>query len=364
MRQNVSLAELTTFQIGGPARYFVAARSEPELLDAVRWARRSAQPLLVLGGGSNLLVHDGGFSGLVLQIAITGPIEESDVDGAAELVVPAGTPWETLVDRVGERDLSGIECLAGIPGLTGGTPVQNVGAYGQEVADTIQSVRALDLRTDQAVDLPRDDCGFAYRRSIFNGSERGRYIITAVTFRFDRSARPKLNYADLRNRFGTTAPRPDEVSRAIREIRRAKGMLLVEGDPDCRSAGSFFKNPVVEPEAFDRIARMPGLNEGEVPHWPQADGRVKLAAAWLLEQAGFPKGFAMGRAGISSRHNLALVNRGGARCEEVLVLRDRIRGDVARRFAVFLEQEPVEVGLRDGAASSESVPGLSPAEML
>lgn len=345
IREAVSLAPLTTFRIGGPARFFAEARSEAQLLDAVRFASERGLRMFVLGGGSNLLVGDAGFDGLVIHAALEAPTQMVEKGNAVEYTVAAGVDWNSFVQKVCERGISGVECLAGIPGSVGGTPVQNVGAYGQEVSSTIVQVRALDLKTGEFVTLTRDECGFSYRRSIFNTTHRGRYVVTAVTFRFDRTARPNLSYADLQRRFGVgAAPSPLEVYHAVREIRHEKGMLLVEGEVDCRSAGSFFKNPVVPEAVLAGIASTLGVPVEKVPHWPAGSGQVKLAAAWLLEQVGFPKGFQMGNAGISSRHTLALINRGGATAAEVEALRDAIRAEVRRRFAVELEQEPVVVG--------------------
>ncbi len=232
------------------------------------------------------------------------------------------------------------------PVSVGGTPVQNVGAYGQEVAETIQTVHALDLQTLNFVTLSHDECHFAYRSSIFNTTHRNRYIVTAVDFQFNRDAKPNLSYADLTKHFAgaTAAPRPLDVYHAVREIRHRKGMLLVEGEQDCRSAGSFFKNPVVPAATLGRIAAELSLDPAAVPHWPAADGLVKLPAAWLLEQAGFHKGFAMGEAGISSRHPLALINRGHATAADILTLRDAILLEVKSRFGIQLEQEPVQLG--------------------
>lgn len=346
LRENVPIAPLTTLRLGGPARFLAAVRTEAELVQAVGFARSRALPLFILGGGSNLLVRDAGFPGLLIQIAIDGPTETTEIDAAArQLRVPAGRPWEHFVDEACEQGLSGVECLAGIPGLTGGTPVQNVGAYGQEVAQTIHSVRAFDLQTDRFVELLREKCQFSYRHSLFNAVDPGRYIVTAVSFRFDLHARPRLSYADLVRHFGTDAtPSPKEVADAVREIRRKKGMVLVAGDPDCRSAGSFFKNPVVPRSVLDRVAGAVSLPMDAVPHWPADGDRVKLSAAWLLERAGFGKGYALGPVGISSRHSLALITREGARTSDLERLRDLIRSGVRERFAIELEQEPIELG--------------------
>lgn len=341
------LAPYTTFRIGGPARYFCEVASEAELVEAVQFARQHGLKIFILGGGSNLLVGDDGFDGLVIHIVIDDPIESTAEGRFLNCIATAGTDWNAFVLHQCEQGISGVECLAGIPGSVGGTPVQNVGAYGQEVASTITDVRAFDLEADAFVTLAHDQCGFAYRHSIFNTSHRGRYIVTAVTFRFNLDARPNLTYADLERHFADwdaarPAPTPLDVYHAVRAIRHGKGMLIVEGEADCRSAGSFFKNPVVPPATLDRIAANLQLPASEIPHWPAADGKIKLPAAWLLEKAGFTKGFASGHAGISSRHTLALINRGHATAADVIALRNRITSEVQSRFGITLEQEPVQ----------------------
>ena len=344
IQQNIPLAPYTTLHIGGPARYFAQVHTEAELLKAVVFARERSLPIFVLGGGSNLLVGDSGFPGLVLQIAIHQPLASTDRDGLLYETVPAGVEWNDFVLSICEQGISGIECLAGIPGSVGGTPVQNVGAYGQEVSETIASVRALDLETLQVVELSNQQCGFAYRRSIFNTTHRGRYIVTAVTFRFDASAKPRLTYADLTRHFGTAQPTPIEVYFAVRDIRHAKGMLIVEGEPDCRSAGSFFKNPVVDSNVLGRISATLDIPKDKIPNWPADNNQIKLPAAWLLERAGFVKGYAIGNAGISSRHTLALINRGNATAADIIALRNAIQQKVTSLFGIQLEQEPVQLG--------------------
>lgn len=344
IRQNIPLAPFTTLGIGGPARFFCDVRTEAELLEALAYARLHSLKTFILGGGSNLLVADTGFDGLVMHIALNGPIVPAPRDIHVDYTVPAGVEWNAFVLSVCEQGISGIECLAGIPGTVGGTPVQNVGAYGQEVAETITSVRALDLETMRFVDLSNQECGFAYRRSIFNTTQRNRYIVTAVTFRFDPSRKPQFTYADLTRRFGDSQPTPLEVYHVVREIRHGKGMLIVEGEPDSRSAGSFFKNPIVERHVLEHIAAMLNLSLDNIPHWPAENSSIKLPAAWLLEQAGFVKGYAMGKAGISSRHTLALINRGNATAADIFALREAIQQKVKALFEIHLEQEPVQLG--------------------
>jgi UDP-N-acetylmuramate dehydrogenase len=257
--------------------------------------------------------------------------------------VAAGEDWDGFVSLAVERNFGGIECLAGIPGTVGGTPVQNVGAYGQEVSGTIATVRVLDLKHLTFAELPASACGFSYRRSIFNSSHKGRFLVTRVDYRLRPKAFPALSYADLKRHFQDRGAMPSltEVAAAVRDIRHNKGMLLVAGEPDCRSAGSFFKNPVVPQARYDAIA---AVASGSVPCYAAPHGFVKIPAAWLVEQAGFHKGFAMGAAGISSRHTLALINRGGATAAEILALRDRIVAAVEKKFSVHLEPEPVWVG--------------------
>jgi UDP-N-acetylmuramate dehydrogenase len=336
-RQHVPLAQYTTFNIGGPARWFAEATSEDEILEAVTFARTHQLPLFVLGGGSNLLVSDDEFPGLVLHIANKGIAQDGDT-----FRVAAGESWDEFVTHAVERNYAGIECLAGIPGTVGGTPVQNVGAYGQEVAETIVAVRALDLTTLRLEELSPKACGFAYRRSIFNSTQRGRYIVTRADYSLAKDGAPRIAYADLKKHFAEAqTPSLSEISAAVRKIRRQKGMLIVPNDPDCMSAGSFFKNPVISADHYARIAAQYST---EVPHYPAPDGAIKLPAAWLLDQAGFHKGYTMGNAGISSRHTLALINKGQARAADILVLRDRIIAEVEAKFQIRLEPEPVWLG--------------------
>jgi UDP-N-acetylmuramate dehydrogenase len=341
--EQVPLAAHTTFGVGGPARWFVSAATEDEVLEAVGFARQQKAPLFVLGGGSNLLVSDAGFPGLVLHVGLNG-MEQTDAGSLVRFSVAAGEDWDQFVTYAVEQNCGGIECLAGIPGSVGGTPVQNVGAYGQEVAETIQRVRVLDLESLQFVELSAAECGFAYRRSIFNCEKRGRYIVTRVDYELRKHVEPMISYVDLKRYFHglDSAPTLAEASAAVREIRRQKGMLIVAGDPDCRSAGSFFKNPVISAEHFARIES--AVSDGSVPHYPAPEKQVKIPAAWLLDQAGFHKGFVLGRAGISSKHTLALINRDHASAADMAALRDVIAAKVFEQFGIRLEQEPVLVG--------------------
>jgi UDP-N-acetylmuramate dehydrogenase len=342
LQENLPLAPWTTFGVGGPARYFLNAASEREVFDGLDFAKSKNLPVFVLGGGSNLVVADRGFEGLVLRIGITGLAWEG-----AQLCAAAGEDWDGLVAACVERELGGVECLSGIPGLAGGTPIQNVGAYGQETSDVLRSVRVLDRGTESIKELSAAECGFAYRTSIFNTSHRDRYIVFSVTYELRKDAAPLVKYPDLIRRFeGQPAPPTlAQVRQAVREIRASKGMLIVEGDPDCRSAGSFFKNPILTGEEYARLQN--GSNEA-VPRYPAATGMVKTSAAWLIERAGFRKGFAIGPAAISGKHTLAIINRGGATAEDIVRLARKIRQGVEERFALRLIPEPVFVGFDEG----------------
>jgi UDP-N-acetylmuramate dehydrogenase len=342
--KNIALAPLTTLGIGGPARWFVQATSEAEIAEACAWAREHAVPIFVLGGGSNVLVADAGFDGLALHVAIRHT-EPGGIEQEGEVLrAAAGTPWDDCVEQALRANCAGLECLAGIPGTVGGTPVQNVGAYGQEVASVIERVRAFDRAAQEFVEFTNAECGFTYRRSRFNTTDRGRYVVTRVDYRLRQNGAPTLTYAELKAHFSGQEKTPSlaEVAEAVRGIRQSKGMLLVDGDPDCRSAGSFFKNPSVAPEVAERVKQIAVGVPMRV--FPAEGGMVKIPAAWLIEQAGFRKGYAMGAAGISSRHTLALINRGGATAKQILALAEKIRAAVEARFDIRLEMEPEMVG--------------------
>ena len=361
IQENVPLAPLTTLQVGGTARFFAELRREDEVREAVQFAKRRELPLFVLGGGSNLVVADSGWPGLVLKIAIGGiasPTANDATGNAVLFSVGAGVNWDDFVAQAVAQNCAGVECLSGIPGSVGGTPVQNVGAYGQEVANTIETVRALDMKQDRIVVLPKPACGFRYRASIFNSTERGRYIILRVNYRLHRGGAPSLKYADLQRHFAgrvqenfserpaekTTPPSLAETRAAVREIRRSKGMLIVPGDEDCRSAGSFFKNPVLSEAQFQELAARAASKALEIPSYPALDAQKKVSAAWLVEHAGFSKGYAAGAAGISHKHALALINRGNARASDIVELKDEIQRGVQEAWGILLEPEPVFVG--------------------
>jgi len=394
--EQVTLAGYTTLGVGGPAARFLEAVRDDQVVAAVRAADAAGEPVLVLGGGSNLVVADEGFPGTVVHVATRG-VRISDDRGGAAVAVAAGEDWDALVRRCVAEGLSGLECLSGIPGLAGATPIQNVGAYGQEVAETIVTVRAYDRLRDTVVELASADCGFGYRTSAFKrsadagrgtgggraggagdgragraeapgGGRRagraargaamnpaaatGRFVVLGVTFRLaagELSA--PVRYAELAKTLGVgegeRVPLADARA-AVLTLRRGKGMVLDPADPDTRSAGSFFTNPVLDPGQLAGVERRAEARSGRpvsVPRYPAPDGQVKISAAWLIDQAGFGKGYpGSGAARISSKHTLALTNQGGADTASLIGLAREIRDGVRQAFGVDLVNEPVLVG--------------------
>lgn len=346
LKENIPLAPLTTFKIGGPARFFVEANSPAEVEEAVRFAGQRDLPLFVLGGGSNLVISDAGWPGLVLKIGIAGIEQRPGMIGDKVLFdVGAGESWDRFVAHAVATRCAGVECLSGIPGSVGGTPVQNVGAYGQEVSETIESVEVFDRRDGQVRELCNEACGFSYRTSIFNTTERGRFIILRVTFALIQGGRPHLEYADLKRQFEgrETPPNLAETREAVRHTRAGKGMLIIPGDPDCQSAGSFFKNPVVSAEQLQDLINRASAKGLAMPAYPALAQKHKVSAAWLVEHSGFARGYDAGRVGISHKHALAIVNRGGANAADVLALKEEIQQRVEEIWGVRLEPEPVIV---------------------
>lgn len=346
--EGAPIAPLTTLRLGGPARRIVTAEREAEVVEIVRELDARGEALLVVGGGSNLVVADAGFDGTVVRMATRG--RSSEARGGRVLVTAqAGEPWDDLVGAVVSEGLAGVECLAGIPGLVGAVPVQNVGAYGQDVSESIVHLRAYDRALGRVVAIEQGECAFAYRSSAFRG--RDRYVILDVTFALEPSSdgRP-VRYAELARALGLEVGERAPLARvrsAVIELRRKKGMVLDPSDPDTTSAGSFFTNPILSADALAALReRVDG--QGPIPVFPEPDGRSKVSAGWLIERAGFTKGFAGegGRVAVSSKHALALTNRGGATTSELLALARRVRDGVRARFGVTLENEPVFVGVR------------------
>ncbi len=291
------------------------------------------------------MIADAGWPGLVLKVGITG-IDSQEERDSVLFDVGAGEEWDEFVALTVSRDCAGIECLSGIPGSVGGTPIQNVGAYGQEVSETIESVQVLDTRDMQVRDLCKEACGFAYRTSIFNTSERGRFIVLKVSYRLARGGEPRLQYADLKRYFAgsRSVPTLAQVREAVREIRARKGMLIRPGDEDSRSAGSFFKNPVLTPERLHDLQGRAAERGLQVPSYPALEAQHKVSAAWLVEHSGFIKGYGEGAVGISRKHALAIVNRGGASASDILRFQAEIAGRVEQVWGIRLEREPVFVG--------------------
>jgi UDP-N-acetylmuramate dehydrogenase len=340
------LAELTTLRLGGPAAHYLEARTDDDLIDAVLAADAEKTPLLVLAGGSNVVVADEGFDGAVVHVRTEGIEERVDPeDGKVHVTAEAGEGWDAFVARCVEQGLSGVEALSGIPGSVGATPIQNVGAYGQEVADTIDSVLVLDRVRHSVVLLDRLGCEFTYRSSVFKRTP-GRWVVLSVVFALERSElSAPIRYAELARKLnveiGERAPLAD-VRAAVLDLRRGKGMVVDPADPDSVSAGSFFTNPILTTDAFDALrARV----DEEPPAWPDGDGHVKTSAAWLIDRAGFTKGYGDPRTiAISGKHTLALTNRGEGTTEQLVALAREIARGVEERFGVALEPEPVFVG--------------------
>jgi UDP-N-acetylmuramate dehydrogenase len=352
---NVPLAAYTTLGLGGPARRLVEAATDEDVICAVQAIDADGEPLLVLGGGSNLVVADEGFAGVVVRVCPRGiDVHDGGRDddsggGSVDVVVRAGEDWDELVARTVAVGLSGMECLSGIPGLVGAAPMQNIGAYGQEVSQTITGVRAYDRQLRNEVTLPAAKCGFGYRHSVFKTTAR--YVVLAVSFALERSALSQpVRYTELARALGVRpsdrAPLAD-VRATVLDLRRGKGMVLDPADADTRSAGSFFTNPVLDPAALraleERVAQRLGP-QAAFPRFPERDGSVKTSAAWLIQHAGYGRGYGAGRARISTKHTLALTNRGGATTAELLTLAREVRDGVRAAFGVELVNEPVLVG--------------------
>ena len=358
------LADYTTLGLGGPAGDFLVPVTEPDLIAAVQAADAAAQPVLLLGGGSNLVVADAGFPGPVIHVATRGLRYAAAGDGAVELTVAAGEDWDDVVAAAVSEGLAGLEPLSGIPGRAGATPIQNVGAYGREVAEVITRVRVYDRRSGDIDTLPNAACCFAYRTSLFKSGRpeslvsvspgvapQPRYVVLDATFRLARQPlSAPVRYAELASELGLALGQQapvGEVRAAVVKIRARKGMVLSPGDPDTRSAGSFFTNPVLGPEELAVVeTAATARGSGPVPRYPAGDGLVKLPAAWLIEQAGFGKGYgAPGPARVSSKHTLALVNAGGATTADLLALAREIVAGVRSAFGVTLAPEPILVGV-------------------
>lgn len=345
---NVPLSPLTTIGLGGRATYFVACQSIDQVCEALRFASGRNLRVHILGGGSNVVFSDDGFNGLVIRVELKGVSYDAHGDSFM-VTVAAGEEWDALIQQCIVRHLAGFECLSGIPGFVGATPIQNVGAYGQEVRDTIVSVKALDRQTLKPVEFPNKECRFGYRQSRFKSNDADKYIITEVTFRLRKKGRSEIRYPELQKFVASTTdidalPADEPVLRTIREavlmLRRRKSMVVDPNDLNSRSVGSFFTNPVLSTDqTADVKSRWRSLTgQDDIPTFPTGDG-TKIPAAWLVEHAGFPKGYRSGGVGISQNHSLALVNYGGT-TRELVDLAVRIQQSVHERFGISLEREP------------------------
>ena len=346
-----SLSRFTTLEVGGGFAALASPMNDREVAEALAWAREREQAVLVLGGGSNLLAADADTNTIVLQSADFTIDVEVGADDRVRLHVGAGVEWDELVAFSVDEGLAGLECLSGIPGRVGAAPIQNIGAYGQEVGPVIRRVRRVARADGTASEVDGDACGFDYRMSHFKGAWRDAYVVTGVTLELVRGGPPTLAYTELQQRLGVRergpAPSLAAVRRAVLEIRADKAMVLDPADANTRSAGSFFMNPIVDAATLatvrERVTQA-GLDPAAMPAYPAANGDTKLSAAWLIERAGFARGFAFGRAGLSERHCLAIINRDGATARDIVQLASLIRRGVRRTFGVTLCPEPVFVG--------------------
>jgi UDP-N-acetylmuramate dehydrogenase len=339
IQRDVPLAPLTTLELGGPAKHFVRVDDESALADALRWAADEGMPSAILGGGSNLIVPDAGYDGLIVQMGIANV----DFRGDGTVDAGAGVPWETVVDGAVSRDWAGLECLTGIPGSTGATPIQNVGAYGQEVAEVVAKVRVLRRDTLTFEELGPEDCAFGYRDSLFK-REPDRFIVSAVRLALRPNGLGTVRYGELQKSIGADATLAD-IRRAVLRLRRRKSMLIEQDDPNRRSVGSFFVNPIVGAAEAERVVAQAvsdnlAASPADVPRYPADDGKVKLAAGWLIEKAGIERGTRRGAIGVSTNHALALVHHGGGTTADLLAFADEIRARVHDRFGINLEREP------------------------
>lgn len=356
VREHEPLAHRTTLGVGGIARWFTEVGSPVGITSAIHWARDRGVPLFVLGGGSNLLVADRGIEALVMLLSLSGTTEVAGDDGTTLVTVGAGERWDDFVQRAVARGFSGLECLSGIPGSVGATPIQNVGAYGQEVSDTIATVEAIDRVTAEPARMESSSCEFGYRDSVFKGRLRDRHVITSVTFRLARGAAAPSQYPELARALGDGPAEVGRVRDTVLALRRKKSMVLDPADPNSKSAGSFFTNPIVDSNEVEEVraaAMRAGVADaGTMPAWDAGTSRTKLSAAWLIERAGFGRGTSRGAVGISTAHSLAIVNRGGARAAEIVAFAMEVQRGVHARFGVRLHAEPEMVGFTEEEVGS------------
>lgn len=342
VRENVPLAPRSTLEVGGPARFFCEVDGAEAVKEALAWAAARNVAVHVIGGGSNLLIADRGLDALVIRQRSAAISPQGD----AVLDVDAGTSWDALVAWCVERDLAGLECLSGIPGDVGAAPIQNIGAYGQEVSETLVQVEAIDRSSGESVTLDRDSCQLSYRDSVFKREAEGRYILHRVRLRLTPGGAPKIAYAELQRAMEDVEPTLANVRQTVIARRRTKSMVLDPDDENRRSAGSFFVNPTIADEAVAGVrARAEELAPGQtMPAYAAGGGRTKLSAAWMIERAGMSRGTTRGAVGISTNHSLAIVNRGGAKASELIAFAVEVKQRVREAFGVTLHPEPRLVG--------------------
>jgi UDP-N-acetylmuramate dehydrogenase len=354
LTENVALAPLTTLGVGGEARFFLDAQTEAQIDAALDWAQKRGLPVALLGGGSNVLISDRGFDGLVMRVRLRGIEERESLGDPARVVceVGAGEELDRVVVHAIESGYGGLECLSGIPGYIGATPIQNVGAYGQEIADTVVAVRLMARDSRRVTIFDNAACRFSYRHSVFKAEERDRYVILTVSLALVRDGKPRVHYPEIVRELSLRGGDPEslaDVRRVVLAVRRAKSMVLDDADPNRRSVGSFFVNPVVTLDEANRVeerARSVAFEANPMPRFPVGE-KIKLSAAWLIERAGFIKGTTDGAVGISTRHALAIVNRGGATSSDVVAFARRVRDAVFSMFGVALSAEPVLIGFSE-----------------
>ncbi|MBI4853343.1 MAG: UDP-N-acetylmuramate dehydrogenase [Acidobacteria bacterium] len=348
LKENVLLKPYTTLGIGGLASYFVDADREEIIFEAIKWANKEEKELFVLGGGSNLVVADSGFSGLVLHIN-TRAIESNYKDDKVFVTLASGENWDDFVALAVKNNWQGIECLSGIPGKVGATPIQNVGAYGQEVKDTITEVQAYDRKLEKLVSFSNQECDFSYRQSFFKSQAKDRYVILKVTYSLSLNTPPRLNYPELKKYVLeniSSTPTLLDIHESVLRLRRSKSMVIDAQDPNSRSVGSFFMNPIIEEKKLNLIKEKllkEGVNDN-IPEFAAREGMVKLSAAWLIEKAGFKKGYQKGRVAISSKHALALINKENGTAKEICLLAEEIQEKVKEKFDIWLEPEAIYIG--------------------
>jgi UDP-N-acetylmuramate dehydrogenase len=341
IQENIPLAKYTSIKLGGSVKYFCECKSENELIECLKFAEEKKIKVHILGGGSNTIFSDSGFDGLVIKIGIKGINLHNDFKDNVIIKAAAGEEWDDFAKYCTENNYAGVECLSGIPGSVGATPIQNVGAYGQEVKDTIIFVKAINRETYKPTMFANEDCLFGYRTSRFKTIDREKYIVTEVLFKMKKDGKPEIKYPELEKKLNEKYKSNLSLSivrNVVIELRKKKAMVVDESEPDSVSCGSFFVNPVLSDNEFENMCVKAGIEKSEIPHYKSGAG-FKLSAAWLIENAGFEKGYTKNGAGISGKHSLALVNRGGTTMD-LLELAEEIQTKVFDKFGIVLVKEP------------------------